>query len=297
MTPVRKIFLIAGISAFAIAALITIYFLYSQLKEKEADIAVMEEIAALEKEQLEDEYENLAMQFDGYGMNIQNDSLVELLSQEQQRVRDLLEELRITKATDARKIQELKKELATVREVMKSYVAQIDSLDRQNKQLTAENKEVKRQYDQVSQKAQTLEQERAELTEVVTRASMLEVTNFAFKGVNDRGREKKHIKYMKTLQFDYTVQKNITTKPGLKTIYLQIRRPNGEVLVENAANTFAYENQQIPYSITKEFEYTGDEYNDVMYWTIQEVLEPGIYNADFFIDGNLCGSFAFELHK
>ena len=272
-------------------------YLYQQNKQKDADIAAMEEMAAFEKEQLEDEYENLAMQFDGYGMNIQNDSLVELLSQEQQRVRDLLEELRITKATDARKIQELKKELATVREVMKSYVAQIDSLDRQNKQLTAENKQVRQQYSEVSQKAQDLEQERAQLTEVVTRAAMMEITDFSFKGVNDRGREKKHLKHITTLQFDYTVQKNITTKPGLKTIYLQIRCPNGEVLTKNSGNTFKYENQQLPFSIEKDFEYTGEQYRDVMYWNVEEVLEIGTYNADFFIDGNLCGSFIFSLAK
>lgn len=42
-------------------------------------------------------------------MNIQNDSLQERLAQEQQRVQDLLEELRITKVTNARRIAELKK--------------------------------------------------------------------------------------------------------------------------------------------------------------------------------------------
>ena len=87
----------------------------------------MVEQMTIEKEELQEEYEDLALQFDGYQqMDIRNDSLQDLLSREQQRVQDLLEELRTTKASNARKIAELKKELATVRAVMRDYVRQID---------------------------------------------------------------------------------------------------------------------------------------------------------------------------
>ena len=281
-----------------IVALIgAVVFLAIRNNEKDDDLKAMEEMAAFEKEQLQDEYETLAMQFDGYNMNISNDSLADLLSKEQQRVRDLLEELRVTKATDARRISELKKELATVREVMKGYVAQIDSLNKQNQILAAENQQVKQQYNEVSEQARGLREERDQLTEVVTRASMMEVINFSYKGLNNRGREKKHIRNITTLEFDYAIQKNITVTPGIKTIYLQIRQPNGEVLVKNSSDTFEFEGKQIPFSIEKEFEYTGELLSDVMYWTVEEVLEEGTYNADFFIDGNLCGSFMFEMKK
>ena len=94
----------------------------------------------IEKEELQEEYEDLAIQFDGYqNLDIKNDSLQDLLSREQQRVQDLLEELRQTKASNARRIAELKKELATVRSVMKDYVRQIDSLNATNARLTREN--------------------------------------------------------------------------------------------------------------------------------------------------------------
>ena len=105
----------------------------------------MVEQMTIEKEELEEEYEDLAIQFDGYQqMDIHNDSLQDLLSREQQRVQDLLEELRQTKASNARRIAELKKELATVRAVMKDYVRQIDSLNATNARLTEENLLVKR---------------------------------------------------------------------------------------------------------------------------------------------------------
>ena len=112
----------------------------------------------IEKEELQEEYEDLAIQFDGYQqMDIRNDSLQDLLSREQQRVQDLLEELRHTKASNARKIAELKKELATVRTVMKDYVRQIDSLNATNARLTAENQQYRAENQQVKEQNSQLE--------------------------------------------------------------------------------------------------------------------------------------------
>ena len=127
-------------SAIVIILTIGIILLFVQNTRQKGDIAAMEEMMTFEKEQLESEYEDLAMQYDGYNINISNDSLVQELAQEKQRVQDLLEELRITKATDARKIAALKKELTTLRAVMRDYVAQIDSLNRENQQIRQENK-------------------------------------------------------------------------------------------------------------------------------------------------------------
>jgi len=297
----KKVFWILGIPfvVLAIAAALIINYLVKQNKEKDAELEATREMAEFAKEQLENEYEQLAMQFDGYNLSIQNDSLVELLSQEQQRVRDLLEELRITKANDTRRINELTKELATLREVMKGYVAQIDSLDRENKHLVAQNEQYRQQYTEVSQKAQDLEQERVQHLEVISRAAMLEINNFKLEALKKNGRPDNHkrIRNTKTLEFAFSVLKNVTAQPGIKTLYLQIRQPNGEVLTKNATDFFIFENEQLPFSIEHEFEYAGEQIDDKLYWQVEEILEPGIYNADFFIDGNMCGSFTFTLAK
>ena len=182
----KKAILVILVIAFAA---VTAFLVWTNIQQK-TEIQEIVEQMEFEKEQLEDEYEELAIQFDGYQTtDIHNDSLVELLSQEKQRVQDLLEELRITKVTNARRIAELKKELATVREVMVSYVQQIDSLDRANKQLVQENKEVKQQYQVVVREAKKLEKERTQLAEVVFRASMLEVSNFMMTPLNKRDRK------------------------------------------------------------------------------------------------------------
>ncbi len=270
---------------------------YLNLRQHQ-EMGEMVEQMEFEKEQLEDEYEELAIQFDGYqSPDIHNDSLVELLSQEQQHVQDLLEELRITKATNARRISELKKELATVRQIMVGYVHQIDSLDRLNQQLVTENQQVKQQYQEVSRQARQLEAERTRLTEVVSRASMLEITEFQMIPLNKRDRKTSFYNQIQKLQFDYTVGRNITSQPGMKTIYLRITRPDGEVMQKSADDTFPFENGRIAYSVSGEFEYAGEEISGTMYWSVEEILQIGIYNADFFVDGDLCGSFPFRINK
>ena len=244
------------------------------------------------------DYEELAVQFDGYQTpDIDNDSLVQLLSQEKQRVQDLLEELRITKVTNARRIAELKKELATVRQVMVSYVHQIDSLDRTNKRLVKENQEVKQQYQEVARQAQQLEEERTQLAQVVSRASMLEISYFEMTALNKRDRKTSVYSQILKLQFDYTIARNVTNKPGLKTIYLRVTRPDGEVMQKNVNDVFAFENGEIAYSVSKDFEYEGEEVSGTMYWLVEEILQVGIYNADFFVDAELIGSFPFEISQ
>lgn len=280
------------------AALGVISFLVWMNFQQKNEIKEIVEQMEFEKEQLEDEYEELAIQFDGYQTaDIHNDSLVELLSQEKQRVQDLLEELRITKVTNARRIAELKKELATVREVMVSYVQQIDSLDRANKQLVKENKEVKQQYQVVVREAKKLEKERTELAEVVSRASMLEVSNFMMTPLNKRDRKTTIYSQIMKLQFDYTIARNVTCKPGMKMLYMRITRPDGEVMQKNVDDVFRFENSEIAYSVAKEFEYAGEEISGSLYWLVEEILQTGVYNADFFVGGELIGSFPFEIRK
>ena len=292
----RTVLIILVIALVALLG-VSVFLLWTNQQQK-TEIKEIVEMMEFEKEQLEDEYEEFAIQFDGYQSNeIHNDSLVALLTQEQQRVQDLLEELRITKATNARRISELKKELATVREVMVSYVQQIDSLDRANKQLVQENKEVRQQYQVVVREAKQLEKERTQLAAVVSRASMLEVSDFVMTALNKRDRKTTIYNQILKLQFDYTIGRNVTSKPGMKMLYLRITRPDGEVMQKNINDVFKFENKQIGYSVAKEFEYAGEEISGSLYWLVEEILQTGVYNADFFVDGELIGSFPFEINK
>ena len=109
-----------------------IAYLYRSLDEQKKVNQDMQELAELDKKEMQNEYEQFAQQYSEMKTQINNDSIVEQLTQEQLKTQKLLEELRNVRATDAREITRLKKELATCRAVIRSYVLEIDSLNRLN---------------------------------------------------------------------------------------------------------------------------------------------------------------------
>jgi hypothetical protein len=275
----------------------TVIFFVQMNKQKDAEMSEVVEMMNFEKEQLEKDYSDLALEYDTYSSTIRNDSLVQLLQNEKMKVQQLLQELRITKATNARRIAELRNELATLRTVMAQYVHQIDSLSAANKVLRVENVEVKRKYEAASETVKQLSKEKENLTEVVTRASMLEISNFSMTPLNSKNRKTGRYSQITTLQFNYTIQKNITCPPGMKTLYLRLTRPDGEVMTKDPDDVFLYENKYIAYSAKKDFEYAGEALSDVIYWKVDEILQVGTYRADFFVDGFRIGSFTFDIKK
>ncbi len=286
-----KILLIILIALIVGGLLFYVIHQHRQMRE-------MVEQLEFEKEELQEEYEDLAIQFDGYqDIQLSNDSLTQKLAEEQQRVRDLLEELRITKVTNARRIAELKKELATVRSVMQVYVRQIDSLNVTNERLTNENRQLANVNTQLTTENTQLTSINTQLTQTVSRAAMLEVTDFRVTTLNKRDRKTSLFSQIQKLQFDYTILKNITCTPGIKTVYLRIVRPDGVVMQKSPDNLFPFENGQVEYSVKQDIEYGGEQLSATLYWPVEEILQTGVYNADFFIEGNLVGSFPFTLKK
>ena len=294
MTKTNKILLITVLVLLIGAIGALVYLNYHQRNEMQELVEIIE----IEKEELQEEYENLAIEFDGYSqMDIQNDSLQDLLYREQQRVQDLLEELRITKVTNARRISELKKELATVRTVLKDYVRQVDSLNATNARLTEENIIVRAENEQVKTKNTQLTNLNTQLTETVTRAAMLELTDCTCTMLNKNDRKTRMVSQVTKLQFDYTIAKNITCERGLKDLYVRVITPNGVLMNEAENKRFPFESDSIAYSITQQFEYSGEQYVGTVYLPITEEVEKGFYTIDFFCDGNLIGSYPIQVRK
>ncbi len=285
------------LATLIVLLIFTIVYFIHRTRKSEQEMKEITEMMAFEKEQLEEEFENFSIEFGNYPTTVRSDSLVRLLEEEKVKVQQLLDELRITKATNARRIAELRRELTTVRNVMKSYVMQIDSLNRINIKLEQENRQVKQQYDVATRKVEILSKERETLSETVARASKLEVYDISFTQLTAKGRPTRRQAQTATLQFGYTVSKNITTEPGMKTVYLRITRPDGETMVKDLTNVFPFEDGNISYSAKKEIEYAGEELTDAIFWQVEEILQIGAYRADFFIDGNHVGSLDFDIKR
>ena len=275
----------------AMAALLVVLVLNNRNLEQEK--AEMLELAELDKMEMENEYENLTVQYVDMMTTINNDSIIAQLTQEQMRTQQLLEELKNVKAADAREIARLKKELATVREVLRSYIRQVDSLNQVNQSLMAENDRVKDELAQQHHANEDLRMEKQNLTEKVAIAAQLDATGITMTPLNKRQKTSKKMKDCKTIQVGFNIARNVTAQTGNRTFYVRIQTPSGQTL---AAGSFPYENRQIEYSMKKVVEYTGEEISVQTYWQVNEFLDAGQYRVSIFADGNMIGTktFTFE---
>ena len=287
----KKNLVIAAISLLVIA-LIGITFLLFSEKQKSKEL-VME--FNLEKEDLENEYTTFAQQYDELKLTVSNDSLSSLLEQEQLKTQRLLEELRTVKSSNASEIRRLKKELSSLRKIMVSYINQIDSLNK----LTMEQKEiiheVTRKYQNASRSINKLSEEKKDLHKKVTLAAQLDATNIWVEPRNKRNKKARRVKDVVKLAMGFTVVKNITAETGERILYVCITKPDNDVLTKSSSNKFTYENRELPYSIKKYIEYTGEEQSINVFWDVEEYLYAGNYRIDIFADGVLIGTQNFTL--
>ncbi|MDO5035406.1 MAG: hypothetical protein Q4D93_00405 [Porphyromonas sp.] len=268
---------------------------YLILNQRE-QISEMQQLAELEKQMLTEEYNELSLQYEGYKFEVSNDSLAYQLASEQAKVQRLMEELQTVKSTNARRIAELRRELDTLRSILKSYVVQIDSLNAANEQLRAENQQVRQEISRVSSERSQLRREKERLTEQVELAAKLTVSGFRQRGLNSRGRETNRIRNMRQLEFTFQLDQNVTAEPGFKEIYMRIIKPDDTLLSQPAiSGTMPFEGGQVPYSISRQVEYAGEAIPVTMYWDIEEFLVEGTYRVELFADGYLIGRQSFTL--
>ena len=180
---------IASLAAIIVVLLAGVAYLGYNLNEQKQVNKDMQELAALDKKEMENEYQQFANQYKEMQTRINNDSIVEQLGREQQRTQELLEELRRTKANDAAEITRLKKELATVRAILRSYVLQIDSLNQVNAELMNENNRVRSELAETNQQNMALTSSNMSLSEKVAIAAQLNAANIDVIRLDKKGKE------------------------------------------------------------------------------------------------------------
>jgi hypothetical protein len=285
----NKLVYIVGGVAFAIIAVLVI-FMMSQQKEHNA---IKEEMME-EKLILTEEFQDLALDYDSLYSN--NDTLNLMLEEEREKITNLIEEIKTIKATNARKIREYKKELTTMRGVMRNFVVQIDSLNRRNVELTEENKKYRKQYNKVQESFKELEKEKDNLATKVEIASKLETKDIVSDGLNPKGKVTRKARSTAKIRVCFTVLKNVTATVGMKTAYVRIMRPDDVLLLHSRDDIFEYEGEDINFSASREFEYGSEDLDVCVYYNADEgELLGGKYTVDLFVDGFNIGTGTFEL--
>jgi predicted nuclease with TOPRIM domain len=249
-----------------------------------------------EKSAIQTELNTLMVNYDS--IQTTSESLKVELDGAQSKVKDLLQEVVQVKKISYDQIAQYRMEVNTMRNIMKNYIIQVDSLNRRNEKLMAENVQVKQDFAQSVSKNQELEKEKEHLQEKIKKAEQLEATELIAVGINTRGKDVESARRAEQIKVSFTLSKNVTAPRGNKVIYVRIQKPNQVLLQLSPNDLFQFEDLKIPFSAKREVTYEGNALPVNIFWDNQgAAFMEGEYSVDVFADGNNIGTTKFVLKR
>jgi len=229
---------------------------------------------------LMDDYDNL---------QIANDTISANLTTERQRADSLMERLRKERSWNLAKIKQYEKEVGTLRTIMRGYIKQIDSLNTLNKQLIEQNVSYRKEITSAQLRADMAEEKAAELDNKVRVGSVIRARDIRLAALNDKSKPVSRIKNARRLRVDFVLSANDLAAPGNKAIYVRITSPDGYVLTTDAAPTFEFEGERLPYSAMREVDYQNQDLEVGIYFN-STGFTSGAYRIQLYCEGRAIGA-------
>ncbi len=269
------------ILAVILAALSILYFNIHRQQQAEYDLLV------IDRDSIQSNLSDLMADFDD--LQISNDTLSLQMGIERQRADSLMKRLQQERSWSYSKIKQYEKEVATLQNIMRGYIRQIDSLNTLNKQLIDENVSYRKEITTATMRAEMAEEKAQELDNKVRQGSVIYARSIRLVALNGRGKEVSRIKNAERLRVDFTMTANALAMPGEKTVYVRITSPDGYVLSSESVPTFEFEGERISYSASRDVDYQNEDLNVGIFYTGSGFI-AGTYVVQLYCDGFLIGS-------
>jgi len=254
-----------------------------------ADNAVVQEALEQQKTSLTNELQDMMSEYEG--LKSDNDSLNKKIEKQQDRIKQLLS----INASNLEKIKLYKKELSTLRDIMKSYIVQIDSLNTKNQKLVTENVEIKSSLEDARKNNEDLSKEKEKLNSKVQMASVLNAKNIVCSSLNKRGKDTEKATRVTKIKVCFTIRENPLISAGEKEVFMRITRPDELILATSEQDIFSYDGKQIVYSAKRSVNYENKDVDMCIFWENAGQLIPGNYNVDLFCESKMIGTGSFAL--
>jgi len=269
-------------------ALVFLIFMYFDKKNKMIE---METALTQEKDSLANELRHMVVAFDTLKTN--NDTLKAGVEKQKNKIVQLLS----VNASNVRLIKSYKNEITTMRDIMKSYIVQIDSLNTRNKMLTSENTEIKQQITEVRNTNTELSKVKEELSTKVEVASVIQAKNITAVSLNKKRKETTRIGNLDKLRICFTLRENPLAKPGQKDVYMRVIRPDSLVVTGSPDNLFEYKGNKIIYSANRQVDYMNQDIEVCIYMNNKGDFIIGNYSVELYLENNIIGRTNFMLSK
>jgi len=270
------------------AALIFLVVMYFDQKNKMID---METVLTQEKDSLQNE---LRLMVHGYDtLKTDNDSLMANLQREKKRIVQLLQ----VEASNVQLIKKYRAEIGTMREIMKGYIVQIDSLNTINQQLVAENIGIKQQITEVQSTNVELTKAKEELTSKVVVASIIQAKDINAVTLNQKRKETTRINNIDKLRICFTLRENPIATPGEKEVFMRVIRPDSLVITTSPDNLFDYNGNKLVYSASRLVDYMNQDIEMCIFLYNTGDFIIGTYSVELYLESNIIGRTTFALAK
>lgn len=305
MNKSQKIILGGAIAVFlGLAALIVVLIVNNSNKDAAVNDTQMrlDSLAiANDRLQLTNEFNQLNSDFAQYEdqqVYLQNDSLIDQYNAAKSRIESLLGQLDKEKASNnanRQRIKQLEAEIATLKGIVRHYLEEIKRLGEENEGLRKELEQSQQRNEQLASDYESTSRQNAELSQTVQRAKKLNIVNLSLGAYNKKDKREKNITKARKLGVSFTVSPNNTAAPGMKTFYVRIVGPEGNVL--GGGSSFSYDGQTLNATAHRQVEYANDEVSVSVYWGVSSTLIPGPYRVEVFCDGYRLASRSFDMKK
>ena len=231
--------------------------------------------------QLRNDYRDLSSDYEN--INAQLDSSREEVNQ-------LIERIQKTEATNRAAIRKYEKELGTLRNIMKSYIVQIDSLNTANKKLKADVASARRDLSESQKKNEELAQTVGDLSDKVAAGSVIKARGINMEGQRKNGKKTDRARDVVTLATSLSLIENDLAAKGPMMVYVSVRDAEGNLLVnpEQPASMMQGE-EEVTVSACREVDYNGSEVDIIIYLKNMGKLTKGVYSVEIFTDNHKLG--------
>lgn len=281
--------ILIGLTSLLVVLIVVLGWLLYDRNKKSVHI---EEVTT-EKFELIREFENLSQEYEF--LRTDNDSMNVALEARQEEIETLIADLNRTRINNTAAINEYRRELGTLRDVLKSYVVQVDSLNQANIRLREENVQVRQQVVRFESELQQEREVKEDLTARVEMGSRLMVENLLASPLNQRGRENNRISRVEQIQVCFTLKRNAIAEAGMKTVYVRIIRPDDLILASSASNIMEVDEELMVYTSARDINYENMDIDACIYFDDDGSLIPGNYKVEVFTEGYQIGTSEFSL--
>lgn len=277
-----------ALSIILSAVLIFLVIMYFDQKNKMIE---MEEVLTQEKDSLANELRKMAASYDT--LKTDNDTLNANLEKEKKRIIDLL----AINASNAQLIKKYRSEISTMRNIMKSYIVQIDSLNTRNKLLVAENIQIKDQMTKVQNTNVELNKARDVLNAKVEIASVIPAKNIAAVALNKKRKETNRINSLDKIRTCFVLRENPIATAGQKEVFMRVIRPDSLVVTTSSDNIFNYKGNTLVYSANRTVDYLNQDVEMCIYLDNTGDFIIGTYSVELYLENNMIGKTTLILNK